>query len=156
MTCALNKLHLLIAHCADLGVDVDWADLGGRRRGEYLDDEQRIILSNRLTYRQSLACMAHEVGHLIAGDRCSTPAVERAAWETGAAMIISPAEYAEAEAEVGHHVGALAVALEVTPKLIEAWRRWYWKRHAYEQHRLRLFDLGLLDDVDGDALDDDL
>lgn len=110
-------------------------DLGHCRRGEYLDDHKLIRLNQRMTWSQATATLAHEVAHAIFGDRCSTPRNERRAWELGAALVISAREYAESEALVGHHAGALAVELGVTPKLIHAWRRWYHHRHPIEAMR---------------------
>lgn len=120
-----DRLDHLYQHCADLGLSVEWGDLGQHRRGDYWRDGDRIRLSLRLTARQTVAVLAHEIGHHTFGDACSSPAAERRAWEYGAAMLITPAEYAAAEALVGHHKAALAIELEVTPKLIEAWRRWW-------------------------------
>lgn len=127
---ALTQDHLdvLFQHCADLNIEVDWADLGDKRHGEYHWQDDRIVLSPRLTAAQATACLAHELGHQKFGDRCSDPAAERRAWEYGAAFLIRPEEYRAAERLVGHHVSALAIELGVTPKLIEAWRRWWEKR----------------------------
>lgn len=124
------RLDLLFAHAADLGLQVDWADLGDKRRGEYRDDRQLIVLNTRLTRAQATAALAHEVAHGVFGDRCSTPRNERRANEYGAALIITVKEYQRAEREVGHHTGALADELCVTPLLIEAWRRWYARKRA--------------------------
>lgn len=118
----------MYVHCADLGIDVEWADLGPYRRGEYEWRGNAIVLSPHLTERQATSTLAHELGHQKFGDRCSSPAGERRAWEYGAAMLISPEEYRAAEDLVGHHTSALAIELEVTPRLIEAWRRWWEKR----------------------------
>jgi len=115
-------------HCADLGIDVEWAPLGDKRRGEYHRHGDRIVLNSKLTARQATACLGHELGHQRFGDHCSTPANERRAWEYAAALLITPREYAAAETLVGHHLAALAIELGVTPKLIEAWRRWYDRR----------------------------
>lgn len=123
-----DRLDHLFQHCADLGIDVEWSDLGEYRRGEYRRRGDRIILNLRLTRRQATATLAHELGHQRFGDTCSTPRNERRAWEYGAALLVTPEEYAAAEARVGHHLAALAIELEVTPKLIEAWRRWWEKR----------------------------
>lgn len=123
--CLRDRLDLLYQHAADLDLDVEWADLGPHRRGEYRDDEALIVLHQGLTRRQAIATLAHEIGHAVFGDRCSTPAVERRAWRYGASLIITPREYERAEALVGPHAGALALELEVTPKLIEAWRAWF-------------------------------
>lgn len=135
-----DRLDQLFRHCADLGIEVEWADLGPVRHGEYRALADRITLNLRLTRRQTISALAHELGHREFGDRCSTPAVERRAWEYAAAFLITPGEYARAERLVGHHEGALAAELEVTPKVIEAWRRWWHRcgkdRHASRQRRL--------------------
>ena len=125
---ARDRLDVLLQHCVDLGVEVEWCNLGERQRGEYRDDRRLIVLHPVLTRRQCTATLAHEVGHAEFGDRCSTPAVERRAWEFGASLVISSRDYERAEALVGPHPAALAIELEVTPKLIEAWRRWWLKR----------------------------
>lgn len=123
------RLDRLFQHCADLGIDVEWADLGPVRRGVYCDDESLITLNLRLTRAQATACLAHEVGHAVFGDRCSTPRAERRASEYGAALIINVKDYQAAERMVGEHCGALADELGVTPHIIEAWRRWYRRQH---------------------------
>lgn len=130
-----DLLDHLFQHCADLGIDVDWADLGEYRRGEYHRRRDRILLNPRLTRRQVTATLAHELGHQRFGDNCSTPANERRAWEYGAALLISPEEYASAEEQVGCHTSALAIELGVTPKLIEAWRRWFDRRGRWSCER---------------------
>lgn len=121
-----DRLDHLFQHCADLGIEVEWSsDLPPGRRGEYRRRGDRIILNLRLNARQAAATLAHECGHQRFGDTCSTPANERRAWEYGAAFLITPDEYREAEGLVGHHTSALAIELGVTPRLIEAWRRWW-------------------------------
>ncbi len=101
----------MFQHCADFGIDVEWADLGRYRRGEYDWLEDRIVLSLRLTRAQATATLAHELGHQRFGDRCSSRAGERRAWEYGAAFLIRPDQYAAAEDLVGHHTAALAIEL---------------------------------------------
>lgn len=76
-----------------------------------------------------LSALAHEVGHAVACER-GAKANHAKADEYGAALIITPAEYAAAEAEVGEHAGALAEYLGVTRRLVMAWRRWYRRTHA--------------------------
>lgn len=126
---------MLFAHCGDLGIEVEWADLGDVRRGHYLDDTKTIVLNRRMTHAQVTATLAHELGHAIFGDRATTPRLERRASEYGAALIITPRQYAAAEHLVGSHAGALAVELGVTPHLIEAWRRWAKRRLPIERLR---------------------
>lgn len=122
------RLDLGFAHAADMGIEVEWVDLGLKRMGDY-DDRTRVIrLNPRQVRRQAAHTLAHELGHAVRGDRTSTAAGERLADEYGAAMLITVAEYAAAERHVGHHPNALALDLGVTPDLIRAWRRWYRKR----------------------------
>ena len=120
----MPRLDLLFAHAADLDVQVEYADLGPSLRGVYLDDAGLVLLNRRMTRAQATAALAHEVAHSVYGDRCSTEVIERRADELGASLIISREEYRDAEQMVGHHPGALAVELGVTPRLIHAWRRW--------------------------------
>lgn len=129
------RLDLLFAHCGDLGIEVEWADLGDIRRGHYLDDARTIVLNRRLTRAQLTTTLAHEIGHAVFGDRATTPRLERRASEYGASLIITPRQYAAAERLVGHHLGALAAELGVTPHLVEAWQRWAHKRMPLERRR---------------------
>lgn len=126
-----DRYDELLRHCADLGVDVEWAALGDRRRGEYHRHGDRIVLNHLLSRRQATATLAHELGHQRFGHGCSTPVNERKAWEYGAALIVSPSEYRRAESLVGCSPAALALELDVTPKLIEAWRRWWTTRGRF-------------------------
>lgn len=119
------KLDLLYRHAADLGVEVEWHDLGPTRRGDYCDDLKVIRMNHRLTGWQATATLAHEIGHAIYGDRGHHPATERRADRMGASLVITPAEYRAAERLVGHHPGALAHELGVTPRLVLAWRDWH-------------------------------
>jgi hypothetical protein len=118
----------LLEHAADLGLDVEWGDLGDLRRGLYLHEQCLIVLNSRLTAAQATATLAHELGHAIHGDRCSTPSTERRASELGASLVIDAAAYERAERLVGPHPGAIADELGVTPHLVQAWRRWYGRR----------------------------
>jgi hypothetical protein len=126
-----DKLDRLLWHAADLGMDVAWdSGLPEDCHGYYEDRDRLIVLNYACTQAQALAALAHEVGHGIFGDRCSTEAVERRADEMGASLVIEQGEYAAAEAEVGPHAGALARHLGVTRDLVLAWRRW-WRRTGH-------------------------
>lgn len=122
---------MLYQHCADLDVMVEWCRLRPGRRGSYRFSNNTIQLGLHLSRRQAIATLAHEVGHQRFGDTCSTPANERRAWEFGAALVITPLEYRAAEGQVGSDARALAIELDVTPKLIEAWRRWWLVRGQF-------------------------
>lgn len=136
-----DRLDLALQHCSDLGIHVDWADLGDHRRGEYRRHRNRITLNHRLTAAQAAATCGHELGHERFGDTCTTAVNERRAWQYAAALLISPRAYRAAERLVGHHPAALALELGVTPKLIGAWREWW-------ELRGRLLDPAQLDDDD--------
>lgn len=126
-----DRFDVLARHAADLRIDITWTfDLPDDEHGYYEDDDRLIVLNYRCTHAQAVSALAHEVGHGIFGDRCSTEAVERRADEIGASLVITAEEYADAEAEVGPHAGALARRLDVTRDLVLAWRRWWWRRGA--------------------------
>lgn len=129
-----DKFDVLVQHATDLGLRVDWTfDLPLDVHGFYEDCEQLIVLNHRCTQAQAVAALAHEVGHGIFGDRCSTDAIERRADEMGASFVITRDEYAAAESLVGHHPGALARQLGVTRDLVLAWRRWWHARGWREE-----------------------
>lgn len=119
------RLDVLFAHSADLGLGVEWANLGEARRGYYRKDKRLIVLHRGLTRAQATSTLAHEVGHHVLGHTCSTPRHERQAWEYGAALVINVKDYRRAERIAGHHPNAVAAELGVTPRLVEAWQDWY-------------------------------
>ena len=122
------KFDLLLRHAADLGVDVEYDDLGLVRHGFYRHADSLIVLNCRCTAAQMLSALAHEIGHAILCDY-GVGANHNKADEIGASLIITPSEYAAAEAIVGEHPGALAEYLGVTRRLVLAWRRWYARKH---------------------------
>lgn len=124
----MDKFEVLLQHAGDLGLDVRWAlDLPEDIHGYYEDDARAAYLNHYCTQAQVVGALAHEVGHCIFGDRCSTEAIERRADEMGASLIITRAEYAEAEEAVGCHAGALARHMGVTRDLVLAWRGWWFR-----------------------------
>ena len=123
------KFDLLLRHAADLGLDVEYARLLPTRFGEYHHALSLIRLNQRNTQAQMLSSLGHELGHAISCENGATARCDRAD-EYGAALIITPAEYAAAEAIVGEHPGALAEYLGVTRRLVLAWRRWYARTHG--------------------------
>jgi hypothetical protein len=111
-----------------MGIDVEYEDLGPQH-GKYVRGQRVIVLNQRCTQAQLLSALAHEVGHAVHGDATSTTANESRADRTGASLIITPDEYSVAETEAGHHPGAIAHHLEVTRRLVLAWRDWYRRNH---------------------------
>lgn len=122
------KFDLLLQHCADFGVEVEYDDLGNKRHGEYWHDLSLVVLNRRNTGAQMVAALAHEVGHMAWAENGKTARCARAD-EAGASLIIAPWEYEAAESAVGSHAGALADELGVTRRMVLAWRRWYARTH---------------------------
>lgn len=135
-----DRFDIFSQHCADVGLTVTWRDLGPYRRGQCHGALGEIVLNPRMTLVQAASTGIHEFGHWAFGDERSTPAAERRAWEYGASLLIEAWEYARAESVVGPHPNALGAELGVTPRLIEAWRRW-WGRQG-RARSLELADLG--------------
>lgn len=124
------KLDLLYERCGELQVEVQWHDLGRTRRGDYNDDARLIRVNRRLTQVQAISTLAHEVAHAVYRDRVTSRRIEQRADQVGASLIIAPEEYAQAELLVGPNPVSLASVLEVTPRLVLAWRRW-WARNQH-------------------------
>lgn len=122
------KFDLLLRHCADLGIEVEYEDLGPHLFGEYRDWESLIVLNRRNRADQMLSTLGHELTHAVWRENGRTARCARAD-EGSAALLITPVEYARAEAEVGCHAGALADHLGVTRRIVLAWRRWYARTH---------------------------
>ncbi|WP_243061201.1 ImmA/IrrE family metallo-endopeptidase [Nocardioides sp. SR21] len=130
----MHRFDELAQHAADLRIDVAWTfDLPGDIHAFYEHDDRLIVLNHRCTQAQVIGALAHEVGHAVFGDRCSTEAIERRADEYGASLVIGRDEYADAESLVGPHAGALARQLDVTRDLVLAWRRWWWRIGRLEE-----------------------
>ncbi|TQK68271.1 hypothetical protein FBY23_0017 [Nocardioides sp. SLBN-35] len=120
-----QRFAWLLDLCADDGLTVEYVDLGPRRHGQYLRRHRRIELNRNLNLRQLVPGLGHEYAHHVYNDGCSTTFAERRAWEYAAQLLIAPEEYAAAERIVGHSVQAIALELDLTPVLVEAWRRWW-------------------------------
>ncbi|WP_313276836.1 ImmA/IrrE family metallo-endopeptidase [Timonella senegalensis] len=108
------------------GVRVMWRNLG-KRRGEYKHTARLITINPRMSDLLQRSTLAHELGHAYYGDQWTDdPAVkdaqERRANRYAARLLISPLEYAVAEAMVGPSVGALAKELGVSTYIVEAWQ----------------------------------
>lgn len=103
-----------------------WRDLG-RRRGEYRHQHRLITLNPKMSEVLQRSTLAHELGHAHYGDMWvadpnAAEFQERRANQFAARILISPTEYAVAEALVGPHSGALAKELGVARYIVEAWQ----------------------------------
>lgn len=112
-----------VAH--ELGLRIKYVNLG-RRHGE-VHSSGLVFINDHRPIKAMRITLAHEIGHYAhgherAGDRCKLEWQERQAQTYAARLLISPEEYARAEATYGEHVGSLAKELNVTPLHIELWR----------------------------------
>lgn len=107
---------------------VDSPELRDDVNAMYIDTERMILIRPGLDPWTRRSCLAHELAHAYFRDEISEPRIERRADQWAAQLLISPVEYAAAEALVGSSVGALAYELEVTPAVVETWRACYHSR----------------------------
>lgn len=91
----------------------------------YVATAHDVIISSRLTETFQREVLAHELGHVYYGHdlraRHDNPADERKVDMYAARLIISPAEYALAEA-LHPDPGAIARELGVTKRLVQLWQ----------------------------------
>ena len=121
-----------LAH--ELGATVHYSDLPGTLRGVWDPNGPRILLRRRLASAQRVSTLAHEIVHARRGDRgCQTASTEQHVDELAARMLITEAAYRRAEILYGPATWAIAVELDVTPALVEAWKR----AREREWHRTR-------------------
>lgn len=117
----------LLAHATALGLRVKFRDLG-RRHGE-VHSSGLVVVNDRRPLPARRITLAHECGHWAHGHDWTAahdrPRDERQADAYAARLLITSAAYAEAEALVGPHPGALARELGVTARLVDLWRRDY-------------------------------
>lgn len=118
-----DKLHAL---ADSLGVEVVWHRHGPK--GLWNPGPRMITLREGMGWRKERSTLAHELGHAIHNDLPTTDRRLHARQEDRAdafavRLLITPDEYAAAEAIHGPHTGALAVELGITNHLIGAARR---------------------------------
>lgn len=114
-------MERLIERAEALGLRVIFRDLG-RRHGE-IHSSGVVYLNPHRTDARIRVTLAHEMGHWRHSHDWtrdhSRERDEREADQYAARLLISPLEYAAAEALVGEHPGALARELGVTRRLVE-------------------------------------
>ncbi len=106
---------------AALGVSVVCAVLPPRLRGFYDDRERRIALDARLTWRELLSVLAHELGHAHHGHTASDDESERQADEWAAAFLIDPILW-EMYTSVSEAPAFLEDVFCVEPHILTAYR----------------------------------
>ena len=117
-------MNQLIAHAASLGCRVYFFPLADDWEG-YFDTSDTIVVNSSMTETYQREVLAHELGHAWYGHDWRLPhdrdRDERQADMYAARLLISPTEYALAEA-ICPHPGAIAKELGVATYLIHAWQ----------------------------------
>jgi hypothetical protein len=122
------KLKFIYDTIDALGVRIEYCELPDDRDGEYIHEERLIRLQYDLSTRVYRSTLAHECCHAVFGDVPSkfgpvNAKQERKADEWAALRMIDFDEYRRQEIRHDGHVEAMAVALNVTVDLVEAFRR---------------------------------
>lgn len=107
-------------------VEVEWHPLGDVR-GYYEHEVQTITLNSAMTEPLLRSTLAHELGHAHYGhiadvDPRLRERHEHLANRFAADLLIEDADYAEQEALVGPHPGAIAVGLCVATYTVEVYQ----------------------------------
>ena len=111
-----------------LGVRVRYADLPDDRDGEYLHHRRLIQLQRGMSRRLHRSVLAHECAHAVFGDQPSqfgpvSAKQERRADEWAALRLIDLDAYKSAESLHDGHIDGMALELDVTTDIVEAFRR---------------------------------
>lgn len=125
----------LLAVLTTLGVSVVVTDLPPDRDGEYEHDARTVRLRPRMARRLHRSVLAHECAHAVYGDvvlddRRQAERQERRADEWAAQHLITLEDYGWAESLHSGHVEAMAVELDVTVTLVQAFQRVLTRRFA--------------------------
>lgn len=116
-------LDALLLECEEQGVFVRRLRLPEGWDGAYHHPTATIYLAAAMPDWQAIPTLMHELEHARRGDDGHQAHwVEARIDRAVACRLISSAEYAQAESGVGHHVGALAVELDVPVWVVEAYR----------------------------------
>lgn len=119
----------LLTEATRLGVAIKYAPLEPPLRGAYIPGQEMILIDQALTAPQRRETLAHELGHALHGHDCSTPRTEAQAWRRAAQLAVDPERYAAAE-RINPHPSAIALELDLTPRLITEWQRHFGHRHG--------------------------
>lgn len=111
-----------------MGMAVEYTDLPHDRDGEYLHDYGLIRLQRDMPARLQRSVLAHECAHAVFADVPSmfgpvNRKQERRADEWAALRLVTVDDYKRAEAIHHGRADAMAVELNVTLRLVEAYQR---------------------------------
>lgn len=127
-TLSIN-LDALIDVAEARGYQVRWHR--GGPKAAWIPHQHAVSLRIGMADTDTLCALAHELGHAHYGDPPGHHgAHEQRADRFAARLLISPTEYAAAEALYGHHPTRLAVELGVTTHILATWQDLYERTHA--------------------------
>lgn len=129
----------LLEHAHAMGLRVKFDNLG-RRHGE-VRSSGLIVVNDHRPLKGMRITLAHEIGHAAHGHdwtmaRHEVARDERQAKTYAARLLITPAQYREAEHELGTEARHLARRLDVTEELVLLWRASFGQERAAGRHLL--------------------
>ncbi|WP_313548985.1 ImmA/IrrE family metallo-endopeptidase [Corynebacterium sp.] len=96
-----------------------------------------IIVRSDLDPVTRVCAIAHELGHAVNNDSCSSPRAERLADEWAAQSIIDHSIVEDVAQDCGGAPSAIAAELGITPHLLSVWMQ------LYEAGRINTYDCAI-------------
>lgn len=122
-------IDALIEVAESRGYRIKWHR--GGPKAAWLPHQHAITIRYDLDDVQALCALAHELGHAHYNDPPGhSPLLEARADKFAAKLLISPTEYATAEALYGPQPQLIAAELGVTCKIIKTWTTLYERQTA--------------------------
>lgn len=112
----------LVREAANAGAAVHLAYLAPPLRAHYDVTRGEIIIDIRLTMAEKKEALAHEIGHAIEGDDCTTDATERRAWRHASRILVDLTDYVIAEG-IDSDPQLIADELGVTRRVVRTYQR---------------------------------
>ncbi|WP_313546498.1 ImmA/IrrE family metallo-endopeptidase [Corynebacterium sp.] len=131
MSTVEDRLHDMLAEIDVELVETDLLDV--RFNAAYHAGTRTIFARTKLDPITRVCAIAHELGHAVNDDGCSSPRAERLADEWAATHLIDANIVEEVARDCGGAPSAIAAELGVTPHLLSTWMQ------LYETGRLRTF-----------------
>jgi len=129
-----TEVQRLYEIAAAAGIFIVEGDIPGNESARYYHSHRCIVLRAGMPYVESLCALGHELGHAHYGHVCrpeldARARQERQADEYAAELLITAADYRSAEKLWGPHDGAIGHHLDVTPRIVRAWREFHSRRN---------------------------
>lgn len=104
---------------------VESARLDARFNAVWHPASRTVIVRRGLDPVTHTCAIAHELGHIVNGDTCSSPRAERLADEWAAQQLIQADRVEDVAADCDGAPTAIAAELGVTPHLLSVWMQLY-------------------------------